>query len=219
MTGSLEFVAATALAGGIIGLVLARRLASARYRIGDETDRPLPRAPWLVAPAVCLTWAALAWRLGGLGGAALLPAYLLFAAVGVALVWIDLDVHRLPEGLTLPTVPALLGLLTIGAVSVQQPRLVLSALVAGAASWAGYAGLSVVSRGALGWGDATLGGLVGMLLGPFGWERVVAGFLGSFLVGGLLVVLGLATGRLTLRSHVAFGPAIAAAGLLAVLAG
>ena len=38
------------------------------------------------------------WSVGDLGGWAALPAYLLFAWLTVGLVWIDLDVHRLPVG-------------------------------------------------------------------------------------------------------------------------
>ncbi len=40
-----------------------------------------------------------------------LPAYLFFGALGVALTWIDLDVRRLPDALTLPAYPVAIVLL------------------------------------------------------------------------------------------------------------
>ena len=56
-----------------------------------------------------------AWSVGDLGGWAALPAYLLFAWLTVGLVWIDLDVHRLPVGLVVPTgVRRLVALLAVG---------------------------------------------------------------------------------------------------------
>ena len=44
----------------------------------------------------------------------MLPAYLYLGVVGVALASIDLDVHRLPDVLVLPSVPAVLALLLGG---------------------------------------------------------------------------------------------------------
>ncbi len=45
----------------------------------------------------------------------LLAAYLAFAAIAVALALIDLDVHRLPNVVVLPSYPVLAVLLALGA--------------------------------------------------------------------------------------------------------
>ena len=68
-----------------------------------------------------ITTAALAavatWAVGGVAGWAALPAYLLFAWLTVGLVWIDLDVHRLPVGLVVPTGVAIVGILAVASLA------------------------------------------------------------------------------------------------------
>jgi leader peptidase (prepilin peptidase)/N-methyltransferase len=209
-------VAVVALAGGGLGLWLARELATTAYRLDDEDGRR-PGPPALVALAVPVLWGVLAWRLGGLSAGAALPAYLLLAWVGVALFWVDVDVHRLPEGLTLPTVPALLVLLAVASATTGDWGALLRAVVCGAAGWLVYAVLAFVVPGGLGLGDATLGGLVALPLGYLGWGVPIVGFVLAYLLSGLVAVVGLALRRLTLRSHIAFGPFIVVGALAALL--
>lgn len=209
-------VALLAVAGAGLGLWLARELGTTAYRLDDEQGRS-PGPPALVALAVPVLWGVLAWRLGGLSQGAALPAYLLLAWVGVALFWVDVDVHRLPEGLTLPTVPALLVLLAVASATTGDWGALLRAVVCGAAGWLVYAVLAVVVPGGLGLGDATLGGLVAVPLGYLGWGVPVLGFVLAYLLSGVVAVVGLALRRLTLRSHIAFGPFIVVGALAALL--
>lgn len=203
--------------GGAVGLLLSRQLVTASYRLEDEQSRPRRGLPWVVTLAVPVLWVLLAWRLGGLGSGAVLPAYLLFAVVGVALVWIDLDVHRLPEGLTLPSVPALLALLAVGAVTSGEYGALLRAGLCGVGLWAGYLLLAVASPGALGLGDATVGGLVGMMAGFLDWRAAVVATVAAFVVGGVVSLALLVTRRVTMKTHIAFGPFILLGALAAVL--
>ena len=64
-----------------------------------------PGRPWWPGPLTALLSALAAWAIGDLGSWAALPAYLLFAWLTVGLIWIDLDVHRLPVGLVVPPPP------------------------------------------------------------------------------------------------------------------
>jgi leader peptidase (prepilin peptidase) / N-methyltransferase len=209
-------VAVVAFAGGGLGLWLARELATTAYRLDDEDGRR-PGPPALVALAVPVLWGVLAWRLGGLSDGAGLPAYLLLAWVAVALFWVDVDVHRLPEGLTLPTVPALVVLLAVASATTGDWGSLLRAVVCGAAGWLVYAVLAFVVPGGLGLGDATLGGLVAVPLGYLGWGVPILGFVLAYLLSGVVAVVGLALRRLTLRSHIAFGPFIVVGALAALL--
>ena len=85
-----------AVAGGLVGEVLRRRLATGGYRLDDETGPP-PRVRSRVVPvALALLWGLLAWRFGPLSEWALAPAYLGFAFVAVALAWVDADVTACP---------------------------------------------------------------------------------------------------------------------------
>ncbi len=209
-------VALVTLAGVAVGRLLSVRLVTGGYRLDDEQPRPLPGPGILATLAVPVLWGLLAWRVGAPSSGALLPAYLLLAAVGVALVWIDLDVHRLPEGLTLPAVPALVVLLAIASATTGDWGALGRGVVCAAAGWLGYVVLALVSPGGLGLGDATLGGLVALPLGYLGWSLPVMGFVVAFLVAGFVTLAGLALRRLHLRSAIAFGPFILLGALAAV---
>ena len=202
--------------GALVGALLARILTSGTYRLDDEQDRPPSRWSLLVAAAVAALWGVLAWQLGGLAAGALLPAYLLLAVVGVALFWIDLDVHRLPEGLTLPSVAALVVLLTVAAATDGDWGSLGRALACGAGVWVVYIVLALISPGGLGLGDATLGGLVSLPLGYLGWGAPVVALVGAYVASGIVALVGLALRRLTLKSDIAFGPYILIGALVAV---
>ena len=68
----------------------------------------------------------------------LAPAFLYFTALGVALAMIDLDVHRLPNALVLPSYPVLAGLLAFGAWQLGEPVLLLRAAIGAGAMFLGY---------------------------------------------------------------------------------
>ncbi|MDQ6716294.1 MAG: prepilin peptidase [Actinomycetota bacterium] len=211
----LWLIAAVILAGAAVGLLLDRRLAGAAYRLDDERNAPL-RGGWLVRAVVPLVWGLLAWQLGGLSAGALLPAYLLLAVVGAALFRIDLDVHRLPEGLTLPSIPAVALLLTVASATSGDWVALGRAVAAGLGVWLVYVVLALIVPGGLGLGDATLGGLVSLPLGYLGWGLPVVGILAAYLVSAAVALIGLATRRLHLRSDMAFGPYILLGALVAV---
>jgi len=210
-------VAVVTVAGAGVGWLLARELGTGGYRLDDETERPLPGPAALLAVAVPVLWGVLAWRLGGLSQGAALPAYLLLAWAGVALFWIDLDTHRLPEGLTLPVIPGLLVLLAVASATTGDWGALLRGVICGVAGWVVYAVLAFIVPGGLGLGDATLGGLVALPLGYLAWGVPILGFVAAYVVSGVVALVGLATRRLTLRSHIAFGPFIVVGALLALL--
>ena len=90
-------------------------------------------------------------------------------------------------------------------------------MICGVAGWLVYAVLAFIVPGGLGLGDATLGGLVALPLGYLAWGVPILGFVAAYLVSGVVALVGLATRRLTLRSHIAFGPFIVVGALLALL--
>ena len=80
----------------MVGHLTGRRLATGGYRIVEDEADHAPGRNWWPGLATAALAALAAWSVGDLGGWAALPAYLLFAWLTVGLVWIDLDVHRLP---------------------------------------------------------------------------------------------------------------------------
>jgi len=212
------WVVAGVLAGGlVVGVLLSRRLVAAGYRLDDEQHRRVPGPAWTAAAAVPVLWGLLAWRIGGLAAGAVLPAYLLFSVVAVALFWIDLDVHRLPEGLTLPSFPAVLALLAVAAVTTGDWTALLRAVLCAIGLWLVYLVLALISPGALGLGDATLGGLVGLTLGFLDWRAPLVATAAAFVLGGAVSLVLLAARRVTRKTQVAFGPYILLGALTAVV--
>jgi leader peptidase (prepilin peptidase)/N-methyltransferase len=171
---------------------------------------------WWPAPVLGLLWAFLAWRLGDLAGWAALPAYLFFAWLAVALVWIDFDVHRLPDGLVLPAYPALLVLLACASLGAGDWRRMLDALIAMAALYALYFVMAMISPSSLGFGDVKLSGLIGLALGWLSLGTALFGLLAGFVAGGVIALGMLLAQRAGLRSHIAFGPAMIAGAVVAL---
>lgn len=206
-----------ALAGALLGVATARALRSGGYRIeSDEPATVLPRAPWWPVPALGVLWGFLAWGIGDLAAWAALPAYLFFAWLAVALVWIDLDVHRLPDGLVLPAYPALLVLLGCASLGAGDWVPMRNALIAMAGIYALYFVMAMVSPSSLGFGDVKLSGLIGLVLGWLGLGTALLGLLAGFVAGGVIALVMLVAQRAGLRSHIAFGPAMVVGALLAL---
>jgi len=207
------------LLGAGLGAGLARALAGATYRHLPERDRPLPRHTWWLVIAVALAWASLTFRFGGYAQWSLLPAYLFFGVIGAALTFIDLDVHRLPDLIVLPSYPIAVLLLLVPTVVTGEWGWLLRAVLAGLALFAVYLVLALVSPGGagLGFGDVKLAGLLGLLLGWVGWGPVVVSVLAAFLVGGLIALLLLVARRASRSSHIAFGPSMILGAWLALM--
>ena len=199
-----------AVLGAAVGAWLSRVLADAGYRRPDERDRPLPRhAMWLVL-AVALTWASLTFRFGGQVNWSLLPAYLYLGAIGAALTLIDLDVHRLPDLIVLPSYPIAFVLLLVPTVVSSDWEALLRGVLAGLALFVGYLVLALVSPGGggLGFGDVKLAGVLGLLLGWVGWGPAIVSVLAAFVIGGFIALIMLLARRATRSSSIAFGPSM-----------
>lgn len=151
-----------------------------------------------------------------------LPAVLYLVAVGVALALIDLDVHRLPDTIVLPSYPVAAGLLLLADLAPGDGLdggAWLRALAGAAALLTFYFLLLVVWPGGMGLGDVKLAGLLGLYLGWFGWGAVLVGAFGAFVLGGVFAVALLATGRAKRGSGVPFGPWMITGAFLGIAVG
>lgn len=170
----------------------------------------------LVEALTAAVFGLLAWHLDSLWE---LPAFLYLAAVGIALAFIDLDVHRLPNALTLPSYPIAAALLAVGALGEHDPYRLARAAVGMAALYAFYYVLMLVKQGGMGFGDVKLAGVLGMYLGYLGWGVLAVGAFLGFLLGGLAGFVLLALRRVGRRDGIPFGPSMVAGALLAVFVG
>jgi leader peptidase (prepilin peptidase) / N-methyltransferase len=145
----------------------------------------------------------------------LLAVLLLVALVGVLLAAVDLAVLRLPDVLVLPTGAAVAALVAIAAAVVPDRTVVVRALAAAGLLGGGYALLALLPRSALGFGDVKFATVLGVPLGWLGWPAVLLGAVLPVVLGGLVTLALLATGRIRRDTPVPFGPALLAGTLLA----
>ena len=210
--GAAPWWAVTVLAvlGAGVGGWLTRALADASYRHVEERQQPLPRHSWWLVIAVAVAWASMTLRLGGQAQWSLLPAYLYLGAVGAALALIDIDVHRLPDLIVLPSYPIVFALLLVPTVVTGQWGALLRGVLAGLALFLVYLVLALVSPGGggLGLGDVKLAGVLGLLLGWLGWGPAIVSVFAAFVIGGVIALILLLAGRASRSSHVAFGPSM-----------
>jgi len=152
-------------------------------------------------------------------GALGLAAFLYLAAITVALSAIDIDVHKLPNRIVLPSY-AVAGVL-LGAAAIVGGN-----LEAGARAAAGagilvvfYFILALAKPGGMGMGDVKLAGVLGLYLGYLGWAPLIAGALGAFLLGGLFGIAVLIVRRGGRGTAIPFGPWMFAGAWLGIFAG
>jgi leader peptidase (prepilin peptidase)/N-methyltransferase len=152
-------------------------------------------------------------------GAIVLVAFLYLAASSVALAAIDIDVHRLPNRIVLPSY-------IVGAVLLTAAGAVGGDLVAVARAAAGagilvvfYLLLAIIKPGGMGMGDVKLAGVLGLYLGYLGWEQLLVGSAAAFLLGGIFGVVLLAARRAGRGSGIPFGPWMIAGAWIGIFAG
>ncbi len=179
-------------------LLLRGRCRSCRSPISARY--PLVESACAVLFVVVVVRLGVAWEL---------PAYLYLAAVGLALALIDIDVHRLPDAIVLPSYPVLAVLLTLASWNPggesrwgDLARAGAGAAILGVA----YFVMVVVYPAGMGLGDVKLAGLLGGALGWLGWGELVVGGFAAFLLGGIAALLLLAMRRVRLGSGIPFGP-------------
>ena len=194
-------VVVAALAMGVVGHLTGLRLATGGYRIDEDEADHAPGRELVAGPA---HGAALGrWRRGrsaASGAGRRCPTYLLFAWLTVGLIWIDLDVHRLPVGLVVPTAWWLVALLVVATVATGEPRWQ-GALIGAAVMGAIYLVLGVLPGGGVGGGDVRLAPVIGALLGWLGPAHLAVGLMAGFLIGGLGAVALLVLGRAGLKTR------------------
>lgn len=227
-----------AIVGGLAGLPIGAAMRGVVFRnavpsgsalrtacpgCGQEPRRWQARCPscrtWFGAPGVVelATAATLAMVLGRFAGQWDVGAFAFLGVLGVALAAIDVAVQRLPDRLTLPAYPVLAGLLALAAIASGDMAPFGRALLGGLALAAGFYLLAAIRPGHLGGGDIKLAGVLGLALGWLGWPELILGASLSFVLLGVVSLALLAARRITLRSHLAFGPFMIVGALLVVI--
>ncbi len=184
--------------------VLSWLLLKGRCRVCRE---PISGRYPLVELLNLAVWLALAWWAWNSDGLIwLLPLLLVLGSAGIALFFIDLEHHRLPDAIVLPLYPVTVaGLVLAGAMSGRWA--VGSALVGGAV-WLGViGGLWLVTGGrGMGFGDVKLAPVLGVTLGWVGTSAAAVGLLMAFGTGAVVGLALMAVRRAGRKSALPFGP-------------
>jgi leader peptidase (prepilin peptidase)/N-methyltransferase len=215
----IAWVGASALVCAAAGAWLPRLVGALPER---NPDRPPVYLDLAARPRLGLVLAVVAAVVGGvLGGARAgqpdLPAFLVMGVLGVAMAYVDLQRHLLPDRLTVPALLAAAGLLGAAAVVTDDASGYARAWACAGGMFVVYLGLALVYPAGLGLGDVKLAASLGLLLGWLGWAAAVVGLLAAFVVGGVVGLVLLVLGRATRRSAVPFGPSMLVGALVAVL--
>lgn len=186
-----------------------------RGRCADCGEPISVRYP-LVEAGAAVVFSAVTWRLLGLGLPGAVPAWLYFAAIGIALAAIDLDLKRLPSAIILPSYPVLAVLLAGSAWYHGDGWSLVRAGIGAAALFAFYFLLAALYPAGMGFGDVRLSGLIGGVLAYLSWGALVVGAFGGFLLGALAGVAVMASGKGGRKTALPFGPFMIAGALLAL---
>ncbi|TFV56459.1 peptidase A24 [Geodermatophilus sp. DF01-2] len=204
-------VALAATVAVVVGPWLAR--ASVRFARRDDTA---VAGPLRTALTVVLVGAVVAGALllTGLRPAAVALAWA--GAAGVVLGAVDLAAHRLPDRVTVPAYAGVATALLVDAAALGTWPALLRALLAAAAAFGVAAFAAVLSPRGLGFGDVKLLGLLGLVLGWVGWGALLAGVFLGLVIGALVSLVLVGTGRAGWRTALPFGPPLLVGAVLAL---
>jgi leader peptidase (prepilin peptidase)/N-methyltransferase len=135
-----------------------------------------------------------------------LIALLWFAGIGIALAAIDLDTHRLPDAIVLPSYGVLAALLGGAALLAGDGEAAARAAAGAGILFALYLLLALISPRGMGMGDVKLSGVIGLVLGWVGWASLAVGALAAFVLGGLVGLALIVLGRARRSTGIPFGP-------------
>jgi leader peptidase (prepilin peptidase)/N-methyltransferase len=148
-----------------------------------------------------------------------LAPFLIFLVLGGQLSLIDIRTHRLPNRLVAICTIAIL-LLQI-AYSIWQGAFgeMSQTGLAAIKVFAAYVVLYLLSRGQLGMGDVKFAIPVGLIIGWYNPDAWLISLLVTFVLAGIVGLLGLLTRKLDRKSHIPLGPYMYLGSIITVLIG
>lgn len=133
-------------------------------------------------------------------------AFLYFAAISIVLTLIDLDTHRLPNSIVLPSYLVAGILFTVAALLTGDWDALLIAGVGMAVLYLFYFLLRAARPGGMGGGDVKLAGVIGIYLGWLGWGALAVGAFAAFVYGGVFGIALMLLRRAGRKTAIPFGP-------------
>jgi leader peptidase (prepilin peptidase)/N-methyltransferase len=165
--------------------------------------------PWTVELFAFAALGLLAWQVDGVLE---LAALSWLTIIGMALVLIDVAVHRLPDRLTFLAFGGTLLIFAFG-----SPQRLGRALLCALALSLLYLFLAVASPEGMGLGDAKFALVLGLVLGWYGWMPTLYGAALGFFLSGMVALILLLSRKVTLKQALPHGPFMLAGTLIVAL--
>ncbi|MFG1902457.1 A24 family peptidase [Micromonospora carbonacea] len=209
---------------GLVGAMAGVPIAAVAYGTGESGPLRLPAGWWAGSPArptevivtVLLTAATAAVTGSVMPPGVTLPAFWIFAVVGVGLAIIDVRCRRLPHRLTGALWVSSGLFFLVAALVGSDVGPLLRAACAGAAAGAVMLTIALALPGQLGLGDVVFVGAIAFNLGWLSWQAAASGLLAGLVLQGF-VGIALSRRRADRANAVPMGPALVAGWLLAVV--
>lgn len=165
------------------------------------------------------------WELLGAGvaetaaGIVLLVIGVLYVLCAVRLSLVDLREHRLPNRIVYPWTLTALVLFAVVAVLTSDLVSLLEGVIGGLLWAFGFLAVRLIHSPALGMGDVKLAVVLGLHAAFIGWSTLVLAVAATFVIGGLVALGLLLTGKAGRGSRIPFGPFMLGGTALALLLG
>lgn len=195
--------------------VCTRRRLPLSLRCGDG-HRVRPREPFVWVGSGVL---ALAAGVVTADEAALLPAYLVVAAVSIVLLITDIDHKLIPNRVLYPTTAVTAVLLTGGAMVEGRTDRLLPAAVGALGYFAALFIVYLIARGGFGFGDVKLAVLLGGVTAFQSQRTILLAVFFTGVIGGLPAIFLLLTRRARGGDEMPYGPPMLAGAWTALVFG
>ena len=170
----------------------------------------------LVELATALLFLAAVWRLGFNWA---LPAYLAWLAGLLALALVDLELLKLPRSIVYVTLFLTSALLAVASAATHDWHRLLVGVIAATVWFVLFFMMNFASPRILGFGDVRLAPLIGLGLGWLGVGHVIVGFFLANLIGAVIGIGLIATGRMKRDQPVPYGVFLAAGAMISLFSG
>jgi leader peptidase (prepilin peptidase)/N-methyltransferase len=151
-----------------------------------------------------------------IGAVWVLPAYLWFVGVTIALTMTDIDHKLIPNRILFPSTAIGAVLLAIGALLDGEISSLGRALLGAAIFFGVLLIIALIVPGGFGFGDVKLAALLGLFTGYLGWGHLVVAMILPFWIGGVISILLLVTRIKGRKDKIPFGPYLIIGAYLAV---
>ena len=202
----------------LLAVLVGPWLARVAVRLASRDDAAVPSGT-RVGVMTALLAGLLAGTVELLGLRPATAALAWAAGAAVVLGAVDLLSHRLPDRVTYPAVGVCAVALLADAAVLGTWAALVRALLAAVAAFAVGVVAALLSPDGFGLGDVKLLGLLGLVLGWFGWGVLMTGVFLGLLTGALVSLLLLATRRAGWRTAIPFGPPLLAGAVLTLALG